>query len=139
MTTPYNILRKVNVIYSSAQGRLTRTETQEKKKTNNQDMKNRIIAFATILRISLAARAQSSMTDDQVLKYLVTDNFHSHKTVKALKYSNVNVTDVGKVRGGYKVKANVELINGMTTVAETCYITLKMDGGMLKVDSISTR
>ena len=36
-------------------------------------MKNRIIAFATILLISLAAMAQSSMTDDQVLKYLVTE------------------------------------------------------------------
>ena len=36
-------------------------------------MKNKIIAFATILFISLAAMAQSSMTDDQVLKYLVTE------------------------------------------------------------------
>ena len=36
-------------------------------------MKNRFIAFAAILFISLAAMAQSSMTDDQVLKYLVTE------------------------------------------------------------------
>ena len=73
----------------------------EPRKKNNQDMKNRIIAFATILLISLAAMAQSSMTDDQVLKYLVTETqkgTSQQKMASELLKKGVTPTQLQRVR-----------------------------------------
>ena len=64
-------------------------------------MKNRIIAFATILLISLAAMAQSSMTDDQVLKYLVTETqkgTSQQKMAAELLKKGVTPTQLQRVR-----------------------------------------
>ena len=64
-------------------------------------MKNRIIAFATILFISLAAMAQSSMTDDQVLKYLVTETqkgTSQQKMASELLKKGVTTTQLQRVR-----------------------------------------
>ena len=64
-------------------------------------MKNRIIAFATILFISLAAMAQSSMTDDQVLKYLVTETqkgTSQQKMAAELLKKGVTTTQLQRVR-----------------------------------------
>lgn len=64
-------------------------------------MKNRIIAFATILLISLAAMAQSSMTDDQVLKYLVTETqkgTSQQKMASELLKKGVTPTQLQRVR-----------------------------------------
>ena len=64
-------------------------------------MKHRIIAFATILFISLAAMAQSSMTDDQVLKYLVTETqkgTSQQKMAAELLKKGVTTTQLQRVR-----------------------------------------
>ncbi len=64
-------------------------------------MKNRIIAFATILLVSLAAMAQSSMTDDQVLKYLVTETqkgTSQQKMAAELLKKGVTPTQLQRVR-----------------------------------------
>lgn len=64
-------------------------------------MKNRIIAFATILLISLTAMAQSSMTDDQVLKYLVTETqkgTSQQKMAAELLKKGVTPTQLQRVR-----------------------------------------
>ena len=64
-------------------------------------MKNRIIAFATILLISLAAMAQSSMTDDQVLRYLVTETqkgTSQQKMAAELLKKGVTPTQLQRVR-----------------------------------------
>ena len=64
-------------------------------------MKNKLIAFATILFISLAAMAQSSMTDDQVLKYLVTETqkgTSQQKMAAELLKKGVTTTQLQRVR-----------------------------------------
>lgn len=64
-------------------------------------MKNRFIAFAAILFISLAAMAQSSMTDDQVLKYLVTEaqkGTSQQKMASELLKKGVTPTQLQRVR-----------------------------------------
>lgn len=64
-------------------------------------MKNRFIAFAAILFISLAAMAQSSMTDDQVLKYLVTETqkgTSQQKMASELLKKGVTPTQLQRVR-----------------------------------------
>ena len=64
-------------------------------------MKNRFIAFAAILFISLAAMAQSSMTDDQVLKYLVTETqkgTSQQKKASELLKKGVTPTQLQRVR-----------------------------------------
>ena len=64
-------------------------------------MKNRIFAFVTILFISLATMAQSSMTDDQVLKYLVTETqkgTSQQKMAAELLKKGVTTTQLQRVR-----------------------------------------
>ena len=73
----------------------------EPRKTNKQDMKNRFIAFAAILFISMATMAQSSMTDDQVLKYLVTETqkgTSQQKMASELLKKGVTPTQLQRVR-----------------------------------------
>ena len=69
-------------------------------------MKNRIIAFATILLISLAAMAQSSMTDDQVLKYLVTETqkgTSQQKMASELLKKGRHVSVTGELRASLNI------------------------------------
>ncbi len=64
-------------------------------------MKNKLIAFATILLISMSAMAQSSMTDDQVLKYLVTETqkgTSQQKMADELLKKGVTTTQLQRVR-----------------------------------------
>lgn len=64
-------------------------------------MKNKLIAFATILLISMSAMAQSSMTDDQVLKYLVTETqkgTSQQKMAAELLKKGVTTTQLQRVR-----------------------------------------
>ena len=64
-------------------------------------MKNRFIAFAAILFISMATMAQSSMTDDQVLKYLVTETqkgTSQQKMASELLKKGVTPTQLQRVR-----------------------------------------
>ena len=64
-------------------------------------MKNKLIAFATILLISMSAMAQSSMTDDQVLKYLVTETqkgTSQQKMAAELLKKGVTSTQLQRVR-----------------------------------------
>ena len=64
-------------------------------------MKNKLIAFATILLISMSAMAQSSMTDDQVLKYLVTETqkgTSQQKMAAELLKKGVSTTQLQRVR-----------------------------------------
>lgn len=64
-------------------------------------MKNKIIAFATIFFFSLMAMAQSSMTDDQVLKYLVTETqkgTSQQKMAADLIKKGVSTTQLQRVR-----------------------------------------
>ena len=64
-------------------------------------MKNKLIAFATILLISMSAMAQSSMTDDQVLKYLVTETQEGtsqQKMAAELLKKGVTTTQLQRVR-----------------------------------------
>ena len=64
-------------------------------------MKNKLIAFATILLISISAMAQSSMTDDQVLKYLVTETqkgTSQQKMAAELLKKGVTTTQLQRVR-----------------------------------------
>ncbi|MEE0119791.1 MAG: SLBB domain-containing protein [Bacteroidaceae bacterium] len=64
-------------------------------------MKNRFIAFAAILFISMATMAQSSMTDDQVLKYLVTEaqkGTSQQKMASELLKKGVTPTQLQRVR-----------------------------------------
>lgn len=64
-------------------------------------MKNKIIAFASIIFLSLTAMAQLSMTDDQVLKYLVTETqkgTSQQKMAAELIKKGVSTTQLQRVR-----------------------------------------
>ena len=79
-------------------------------------MKHRIIAFATILFISLAAMAQSSMTDDQVLKYLVTETqkgTSQQKMAAELLKKGVTTTQLQRVRKKAEKLREDEIVQGL--------------------------
>lgn len=64
-------------------------------------MKHKLIAFVAIMLISLTAVAQSSMTDDQVLKYLVTETqkgTSQQKMAADLLKKGVTTTQLQRVR-----------------------------------------
>ena len=92
-----NIYETSNVLYQEN----TTLYPNQQKQEQNTDMKNKLIAFATILLISMSAMAQSSMTDDQVLKYLVTETqkgTSQQKMAAELLKKGVTTTQLQRVR-----------------------------------------
>lgn len=84
------ILRRLRALY-----------THVKKITTETDMKNRILALTAVLTMCIAGYAQSSMTDDQVMQYIIKEaekGTSQQKIVTSLIKNGVTTTQLQRVR-----------------------------------------